>query len=148
MCSSDNLSRNIDRLETALNKTIKRIRADMVNLEEGLTSSQFYVLALLLKNKLTVTEIAKALNVKPSAVTSILDRMHENGFIVRRRDEADRRLVMVGITAKGQSIFATSQEKRHKIVGHYFSCLTDEEIELLVNVFEKVAHSIDTEHVK
>ncbi len=148
MCSSDNLSRNIDRLETALNKTIKRIRADMVNLEEGLTSSQFYVLALLLKNKLTVTEIAKALNVKPSAVTSILDRMHDNGFIVRRRDEADRRLVMVGITAKGQSVFATSQEKRHKIVEHYFSCLTDEEIELLVNVFEKVAHSIDTEHVK
>ncbi len=138
------MTQRIERLEEAYIKTIKKIRTEMAGLEERLTSQHFLVLALLLQNQRTVTEIAAWLAVKPSAVTSILDRMHENRLILRERDKKDRRLVMVRITSQGETVFARFKAKRYKIIERYISCLVDQEKEMLVNIFERMASSLET----
>ncbi|MHB8158484.1 MAG: MarR family winged helix-turn-helix transcriptional regulator [Desulfocucumaceae bacterium] len=148
MLDDKNTTQFIKRLEVAFIKTMKRLKSEMSCLEEGLTPPQFFVLALLQKGQRSVTEIAEVMGVKPSAITAIIDRMQESGFVVREREEKDRRVVMVLITEKGESVFVRSREKRNHIMKHYLSYLDQVEVEALVSIFEKLAGVVEMEHQK
>ena len=129
----------VGKLEAAFTKIMKKLGPQMSNLEGGLTPPQFYVLGLLRKKQLTVTEMADLMQVQPSAITAILDRMHRSGFILRERSEIDRRVVVVKITEKGKEAHVKSQKKRLIVMKEYFSQFEKEELELLLNIYEKMA---------
>ena len=63
---------------------------------------------------MTQSEIAQQLAVQGATVTDILQRMEEAGFVSRRRDPEDNRLVRVYITELGR-------EKKRFIVEQYFN---------------------------
>jgi DNA-binding MarR family transcriptional regulator len=54
----------------------------------------------------TVRGLASTLNISKPAISRALDRLGRLGFIRRKRDEADRRNVLVQRTVKG-SVFLT-----------------------------------------
>ena len=47
-------------------------------------------------------ELASAIGVRPPTMTGILDGLVKEGFVSRKSDNADRRKVMVSLTAKGK----------------------------------------------
>jgi len=47
---------------------------------------------------LTAGELAQAVGLSPGAVTTVLDRLEQRGFVERRRDADDRRRVIVELT--------------------------------------------------
>ena len=49
----------------------------------------------------TVRSLARELNISKPAVSRALDRLGELGYVKRKRDEADRRSVLVQRTVKG-----------------------------------------------
>lgn len=51
---------------------------------------------------LTQSEIAEELSVQGATITNMLQRMEEAGLVIRRRDEADNRLVRVYLTQDGR----------------------------------------------
>jgi len=58
----------------------------------------------------TQSELAARLHVRPATMTKMLQRMAETGFVERRRDTKDQRLVRVYLTDAGRAV----QEKvRH-----------------------------------
>ena len=63
---------------------------------------------------MTQSEIAQQLAVQGATVTDILQRMEEAGFVSRRRDPEDNRLVRVYITELGR-------EKKRFIMEQYFN---------------------------
>jgi DNA-binding MarR family transcriptional regulator len=49
-------------------------------------------------------EVAKAYDVTLSAVTQIVDRLEQKGFITRRHDPADRRVYPLDLTTEGKAL--------------------------------------------
>jgi DNA-binding MarR family transcriptional regulator len=51
-----------------------------------------------------VRDLARRLGVTPAAVSLLVDRMVEHGWVERERDEADRRVVWVRLTTPALTI--------------------------------------------
>ena len=130
----------IDRLQNAFSTTMRKLGPELSEHESGLTGPQFFILNLLLKKgKCTVTELADDMRVQPSAITAMVDRLHKNGFVLRERDESDRRVVCIQLSDIGSEMLAQAKKKRKQIIQGYLSHLESEELESLVHIFEKLA---------
>jgi len=62
------------------------------------------VLALQEYGPLPTSKLAKYIMVKPSTATGIVDRLEENGLVIRQRSLLDRRVVTVELTQSGQAL--------------------------------------------
>jgi DNA-binding MarR family transcriptional regulator len=66
---------------------------------------------------LTVKEIAGIMRITGSAVTQLADPLVKAGFVTRKHDEQDRRVVRISLSAKGQTKVATF----HKHLKQHFT---------------------------
>ena len=57
---------------------------------------------------MTPSWIAQHVQVSPSTVIGILDRLEAKGLIQRERDREDRRLVQVSLTEPGRGLVASA----------------------------------------
>jgi DNA-binding MarR family transcriptional regulator len=73
--------------------------------------------------------LAESLDVSQASATGIVDRMEQRGLIVRRRDEDDRRVIRVALTADGRQLLAGAAAERRKRLGILLDELTDDELE-------------------
>ena len=72
--------------------------------EDGLTSAQSGVLFFLGRNDgALIGDISAALDIVPSAITGLADRMERAGLIKRKRDGADGRAQRVYLTEAGEN---------------------------------------------
>ena len=92
---------NKDTVETVANTTFevlpllrkKLLRMDVVQAEHNMPMSQVQMLAMLGENgALSVSEISKRLGIAKPNITPLIDRLIDEGFVERRRDENDRRV--------------------------------------------------------
>ena len=140
------LDQYIDRLQTAVSTAMRKIGSDLSELQ-GLTGPQFFIMNLLYKNgKYTVTELADKISVKPSAVTVMIDRLYKNGYVLRERDEHDRRVVILQLSDAGRLLFEQALEKRKKVLRQYMAYMDQEELEFLVKIYEKFALVVEKVH--
>jgi MarR family transcriptional regulator, organic hydroperoxide resistance regulator len=71
----------------------------------GITYTQYLVmLALWENNQLTVKSVADRLDLDSASLTPILKRLEVAGFLTRRRNKADERVVEISLTAKGNDL--------------------------------------------
>jgi DNA-binding MarR family transcriptional regulator len=52
----------------------------------------------------TISEIAERLQIQHHSTVELVDRLVKRGYVQRRRDGADRRQVLLEVTAKGEKI--------------------------------------------
>lgn len=130
----------VERLETAMYATVRRLGNELAEqLGEALTPTQLYLLKHFeSQEKSTISEIALLMGVKPSAVTGIVDRMHNNGLVDRFRDERDRRVVYVSLTKRGKEILEDARKKRNAIMKKYVSDLDPHVLESMMRGFEQL----------
>jgi DNA-binding MarR family transcriptional regulator len=62
------------------------------------------VLALGAEGALTMGDLARRVAVTEKTVTGLVDRLERDGLVARRRDEADRRIIHVALTAAGKAL--------------------------------------------
>ncbi|WP_078554023.1 MarR family winged helix-turn-helix transcriptional regulator [Bacillus alkalicellulosilyticus] len=136
----DTLYRYIERLDNSFYRMMKELGPKIVEqMEIGLTPEQLYVLNLLSKNeKITSSHLANELNVKPSAITAMVDRLVKHEYVERLRDDKDRRVVYIALSEQGKEILVKSENKRNEIMEKYVTQLEEIELEQLVVVFEKL----------
>lgn len=66
-----------------------------------MTLQKSFILSFLHDSYRTMTEVSEHLNLDPSAVSTIVDRMFKKGLIHRVRDPRDRRVMLVSLTDEG-----------------------------------------------
>ena len=94
------IDENLREINKILNRDLKR---EMIRLDLGL--SHFYILTTLYRKKvLSSGNLAKSLDVRNSTITSLVDRLVKLSLVKRRRDERDRRVVLVELTDKGKKL--------------------------------------------
>ncbi len=115
----------------------------------GITGSQFFVLRqICVRGRLTVSEVAEKLGVSLSAITALVDRLVKSGLVVRSRDEKDRRLVWLEATEKGKETMRSCMEGRKKVAEKYFSKLPEEDIQKLIDIYDKILSMIKSDEKK
>lgn len=131
----------LERLQNAYETTVRKLGSDLLSQSElGVTRSQYYILYLLSKQGFfTVSDLAEKLEVKPSAVTVMIDRLCKINLVKRDRDDNDRRIVKIGITPEGNQFLERAKQKRNAVLKDHLSRLDDDELQSFVAIFEKIA---------
>ncbi|WP_019638544.1 MarR family winged helix-turn-helix transcriptional regulator [Paenibacillus fonticola] len=134
-----NLDQYIDRLQSKYSMVIKKLRNEIMQHREiQLTGPQFHMLSLIAKEQsCNVTYLAEALVVKPSAITVMINRLVQNGYVERKHDEQDRRAVLLSITRHGKEVYEQARRKSREVLAYYFACLDEHEKEVLERIIVK-----------
>jgi DNA-binding MarR family transcriptional regulator len=136
-----NLDDNVNRLMSAWSKTFKKMHAEIMQHPGlGITGPQYNMLSIISKEKsCNVTHLSEMLEVKPSAITVMIDRLVQNGYVDRRHDEQDRRAVLLTVTADGAEKLKEARKRSHEVLKYYLSHIEQHELEILVSTLEKFA---------
>lgn len=77
----------------------------------GITPSQFYILSHLWENdEAKFKDLAKCVNIEGSTLTGMVDRLERSGFIIRKDDPEDRRLIVISLTDKAREVIPKGME--------------------------------------
>ena len=96
-----------------------------------------------------MSEVAHALSVQLSTATPLIDRLIRQGLVTRERDDKDRRLVWVAVTAKGRKVVQNIIREKQASIREIFGALTEEERCQYLCVLKKVrCHLIGEEPKK
>jgi DNA-binding MarR family transcriptional regulator len=82
-------------------------RLDEVLKPHGLTFARYEALVLLTFSRagaLPLGKMGQRLQVHPTSITSIIDRLERSGFVVRRRHPVDKRAVLAELTDDGRAV--------------------------------------------
>lgn len=137
----------MDRIQTALHTAFQQLQPLMAESmqRQSITPSQFFVLMYLSKKGSSkVSKLAEHLDVKPSAVTLMMDRLEQHGFVVREHDKKDRRVVNIRLTDEGEEKLRHALQERRDIVRRYLSFLNEEELGALADMSEKIIQAAST----
>lgn len=87
----------------------RRLRARDQQRREQMTYAQSRALLALdqigaADTAVSAGQLARAADLHPATVTAMLDLLEEQGLVVRRRSDVDRRSVLVNLTPEGQGL--------------------------------------------
>jgi len=124
------------KLERAAESVSARVHAV---LPETLTVTQFGVLeALHHIGPLCQSELAEKLLKSGGNLTLVVDNLEKAGHVLRERDPADRRYVVVRLTEKGQAFIATLFPKVVANVTREMAALSSTELSDLGRLCKKI----------
>jgi len=114
-----------------------------------LSASQAYLLEWLqCRGPQKVSDLAEALGTTLSAVTALVDKLANCGYVIRRRSAEDRRVVYVHITEKGSECLRQLRQQRRLMLERVYRGLSDEDLQHLIRIYRQVLENIKTEREK
>ncbi|MBS9336982.1 MarR family winged helix-turn-helix transcriptional regulator [Fructobacillus parabroussonetiae] len=118
-----------------VNQTLIDLLANVVWVEEGalkrgpfsaLTVKDVHTIyAISMYEEKTASQLAKAVHLSPSAMTTAIDRLVEKGYVERRRSKTDRRVVKLGLTHQGRVLYRAHQAFHLQMTKAMFNGFTD-----------------------
>lgn len=110
----------------------------------GLTDTTWVPLVHLSECKgITLKALALRVGVESSSLVRIIDSLERDGLVARRRDEADGRAKQIFLTEEGELRVAGIRAELSRFEASLLTEITDEEIEIMLSVFERLQLSLD-----
>ena len=100
------------------------------------------------KSEVNMTEIAEYIHVPLNTATGIINRMENNGLIVRTRSQEDKRVVLIGFSEKGMAQFQNLINELMYYAMKIMSSFTKEEMDLFYKITTKVKEILRQEKKK
>lgn len=134
----------IQRFHAASDLLRREIMSELDHLldqfELGLTRPQFYILNVIREQEpCNISTLAEKMDVKPSAITVMLDRLVKSNYVVRYHDEKDRRVVLVQLTDSGRESLTNLSQILKENLSRFLTRLDASELESFVQTYEKLA---------
>ena len=98
-----------------------------------------------------MSEISERFEVTPAAASQLVDKLVQNGFIVREEDPKDRRAKMLNLTDKGRDLVQQGIEERYRWMDQLSGRLTEAEsiqISEALDILTRVATDLEAEPVQ
>ena len=126
----------------------KRIRARLDE-EFGTTLPRFDVLSALERHPegLTMGQISDYIMVSNGNVTAVVNRLLDDGWLLRTTDKSDRRVATVRLTRKGRQTFLRMATLHEQWIDHMCQGLTDRRIEDLMSALSDMRVSIESHDI-
>ena len=78
-----------------------------------------------LAGALPIAAVGRRLGLHPSTMTSLVDRLADQGFVRRRPHPTDRRSMTVELTAKGERLFEREKDFYARLIGRTLDTLEE-----------------------
>lgn len=137
-----------DEILSSIRKIIRAVdlHSKVLLKKYGLTGPQLIVLSQIGKsNELSVSQIAKQISLSQATVTTILDRLEQQGFILRKRGQSDKRKVYVEASEKTLRILDSKPSLLQVDFVNRFNRLKDWEQSLLLSSLQRIAAMMDAQ---
>lgn len=99
----------------------------------------WFLMYLYRKEKATVNDLANETGITSGATSLAIKGLEKNGYVVRERDEDDRRVVWVCVTAQGKEAAEDFYSKRAQVWKKLMQPLSDTEREIFQLLLKKMA---------
>ena len=125
-------------------KTTRHVEAQLrerLRTEFSSTLPRFDVMAALARfpDGLKMSALSGVLRVSNGNVTGIVDRLAEEGLVVRVKVPGDRRAHLVRLTDKGREVFATQAEAHESWIDELLADFTPEEARMFSDHFDAIS---------
>ena len=112
----------------------------------GVSFSQFTVLmSLAQEHSRKMSDVAKLLRVTLPAVTKLIDRLEQRGFVRRKPHTTDRRITLVDLSPKGLALVEQTQGRTLRLLTQAVRGLSIQEQQAVVEFMEALGKRIWTE---
>lgn len=116
-----------------------RCLAEMYLQKFGLSVSRWKVLAIIGHYApMSAKEVAERTSLEPEKVTRAVDGLVAQKFVIRRQDPADRRRVILSLSAKGTAVYNESETIRRAIESEFLGVLQPAEREMFYRILDKL----------
>lgn len=131
----------VERIQLAMRTVMQNIESDSAACTSlKLTKAQMFLLFHIRnERKCRLSQLADKLEVKPSAITVMIDRLEKVGYVKRMHDVIDRRVILVEMTSLGHDVLEEAFRIRNKVLADYLSQFEQEEVASLLALLEKLA---------
>ena len=114
---------------------------------DNITREQLGILLLLsLKDGLYQAQIASIMGKDRPNITRMIDILETNGFIIREKDDNNRRILKVHLTQKGKDRCAETRPLKERMNVAQYKNMSDEEILTLVSLLQRVRENLTEEY--
>ncbi len=79
------------------------------------------------EKELSMTIISNKLHISKPNLTAIVDKLVKEGYVQRKFDESDRRLILIELTEKGQEYQQECSKARYESVAKMFEKFSDDD---------------------
>lgn len=144
------MDQDIDALTNRFNQSLLVVMQNLgpqliARTQVGLTPGQVFMLHFIRQESTcSVSNLAEKMEVAPSAITVMLDRLENHGFVRRTRDNADRRVVLIELTAFGEHRLDEVLHLRNQVMKHCLTQMGLNELDAFIPALEKLAAIIQT----
>ncbi len=141
----------ISEIMQSLRRIFKAIQdySHAVSEKYGITGPQLWVLkTLLLNGSLSLGEIGKGMYLHPSTITGLIDVLERKGHVLRARDQEDRRVVKVRLTAAGKRLAERAPNPAQEKMIYGLKELKKSELDVVYTSLGKLVQMMEAQHVK
>ncbi len=110
-----------------------------------LTFSQFVTLKKLADGIASVTDLARAAELNPGAMTRLLDRLEAKGLVSRVADPGDRRALHIHLTEAGIAIWSDIAQCGQRVHDRALAGMNDADRDQLLRLLERVRANLSVE---
>lgn len=111
----------------------------------GITLTQCHAIIEIGRRKqISVNEVAESLNLDKSTVSRTVEQLVNHDILVRQPDLEDRRYVTLQLTAKGEELFRSIEQRMEAYFADILSCIPEEKREQVIeslHLFSEALHN-------
>lgn len=136
------------KTKKVLNELLVQIFDDILQIEEkalrhgtfsDLSVTEMHTLeAIGMYTQRTMSEVAQDLKITVGTLTTAINKLIKKEYVVRKRIEEDRRVVLVELTKKGKLAYRIHEKFHNDMIKATVEGLTEEEEEVLISSLEKL----------
>lgn len=109
---------------------------------KGFTLRQLYYIELINKHEnISVSEIAKMLDVKKSTVSVAINQLIDRDIVTKIQSNDDKRFYFLRLTSKGEDIIKIHMQVHKNAIKKILNVLNEEEVENFIKLVDKITAS-------
>jgi DNA-binding MarR family transcriptional regulator len=122
-------------------RVVAKYQDAYLNKKTGISDVKLIVLqAFLYKPNaaLTATEIARWTDTEPHNITTLINRMKQDGLLDAKRDVRDKRFLKITLTKKGREVLREAMPAAQRVVDQLMSSISQDDVLSLEKVLKVI----------
>ena len=105
----------------------------------GISPAQAHVLLVVQDGQpISLKTLAVRMWLTPGAITQLVDGLARLGYLIRARDERDRRVIYINLSPSGTELITKVKRQRNDIMKKMMNNLDDGELQQLTAIYRKM----------
>ncbi len=124
---------------------LKQFTAAMIKKNNiDLTPEQFLLIDLLWnEGPMSQQVMADTMHKDKNSITNLADQLEKKGWVVRKKDDFDRRSNILTLTEKAESLKLEAKEKGISILEQIIEGISEEDLTVFLNTLEKLSDNMN-----